>query len=123
MNTILIKYSLFIILFIPLIVNAEEEKISLTKNPFVKPIMMFEKSQKRNEQKQNANISLSGSNLKATLSAGEDSIANIDGELIFVGDEYRGYKLVSVGEGVVKFMKNGNEIILSVSEKHEKLSQ
>ena len=41
--------------------------------------------------------------LRATLVAGRGSLANVGGELLAVGDEIDGYRLVRVGEGFAEF--------------------
>ncbi len=41
--------------------------------------------------------------LQATLVSGADSLANVDGSLIGIGEVYRGYRLIHVGEGTATF--------------------
>jgi hypothetical protein len=45
--------------------------------------------------------------LRATMAAGANSLVNIDGRIVAIGDDYAGYRLVSVGEGSAVFMRNG----------------
>ena len=64
---------------------------------------------------------LSEDSLRATLSSGQDSIANVDGLMVFIGDKVKGYELIAVGEGSATFLKNGKETTLHISEMHTKL--
>ncbi|QMU60503.1 MAG: hypothetical protein GKR92_01835 [Gammaproteobacteria bacterium] len=64
---------------------------------------------------------LSEDSLRATLSSSQNSIANIDGLMLFVGDKIRGYEMISIGEGSATLVRNGKEITLHVSEAHKKL--
>lgn len=91
----------------------------LLKNPFVKP----------------ANFNLDANNpadnelladknaleLRATLVSSNDSIANINGEMVIVGQMINGYKLVSVDVGAAILMRNGKEKILMVNEIYKNL--
>ena len=45
--------------------------------------------------------------LRATMAAGANSLVNIDGRIVAIGDVYAGYRLVSVGEGSAVFVRNG----------------
>ena len=92
----------------------------LNTNPFIKPnsLLVNTNSNNSNADKQYSQTEIQ---LHATLYSEDQSLANVNGKIIFVGEEINGYKLISVGEGVAIFKKNGEEITLSVSEIHEKL--
>jgi hypothetical protein len=94
--------------------------ITLNKNPFIKPIELRNKEVKRLDPIE-VNEPLSESSLRATLSSGDQSIANVDGIMVFLGDKVKGYELIHVGEGTAIFMKDNKELSLSVSEKHKQL--
>lgn len=44
--------------------------------------------------------------LQATLAAGDSSLANINGQLLHIGDEVSGYQLREINEGSVVLFKN-----------------
>ena len=52
--------------------------------------------------------------LKATLVAGERSMANLGGVLLRVGQETHGYHLVEVREWEAVFAKEGETVVLAV---------
>ena len=52
--------------------------------------------------------------LKATLVAGERSMANLGGVLLRVGQETHGYRLVEVREWEAVFAKDGETVVLAV---------
>lgn len=98
----------------------EIKEVQLSKNPFIKPgfVISSPAAQRIDAEETPA---LSENSLRATLSAEKDSIANIDGLMIFVGDKVKGYELISVGEGYATLVKNDKEITLHVSEAHKKI--
>ena len=100
--------------------HAELKEVQLLKNPFVKPgfVNANPAAQRINAEEAPA---LSERSLRATLSARQDSIANIDGLMLSVGDKVKGYELIAIGEGYAILVKNNKEITLHVSETHEKL--
>ena len=57
--------------------------------------------------------------LRATLAAGDSSLANINGELFHVGDEIGGYQLREINEGSVVLFKNEQERRLTVRDDKE----
>ncbi|MDH3609362.1 MAG: hypothetical protein OEQ24_08995 [Gammaproteobacteria bacterium] len=102
--------------------NADTSHAQLTKNPFIKPTVV---SPVRALEKTESQLShtLSDGSLRATLSSDEDSIANVEGLMVFVGDKVKGYELISVGVGTATFAKDGKKITLNVSEKHKQLKK
>ncbi|PLX83216.1 MAG: hypothetical protein C0617_11810 [Desulfuromonas sp.] len=52
--------------------------------------------------------------LRATLVAGEDSLANVNGTLLKPGQEIEGFRLVRVGEGESVFAKDGETIVVTL---------
>ena len=52
--------------------------------------------------------------LKATSHAGENSIANLGGIILRIGEEAHGYKLITVGEGEAEFERAGTRIVLRI---------
>ncbi|MFK7816936.1 MAG: hypothetical protein AB8B92_11435 [Gammaproteobacteria bacterium] len=101
-------------------VHSEVKQVQLLKNPFLNP--GFESSNTVNKRiNVEAAPVISENSLRATLSASQDSIANIDGLMFTVGDMVKGYELISIDEGSATLIKNNKEITLHVSEKHKNL--
>lgn len=93
--------------------RAEETRNVLQTNPFERPAI---------EEKQ-ATVAMNSSQtparalkLRATMVAGADSLANIGGMIIGIGQEIDGYQLLSVREREVILGKNGSTKTLSVDD-------
>ena len=54
--------------------------------------------------------------LRATLVAGQNSLANVAGQLLSIGDEADGYRLLAVGEGFADFERDGRRITVMLRE-------
>lgn len=121
---VIAKYSSFLIVILLYsgYSNADTSHAQLSKNPFIKPIVV---SPVRALEKTESQLShtLSDESLRATLFSDEDSIANVEGLMVFVGDKVKGYELISVGVGTATFAKDGKKITLNVSEKHKQLKK
>jgi hypothetical protein len=48
--------------------------------------------------------------LRAVLSAGDDSLANVGGQIVHVGEEVSGYRLVAVSEDGALFEQDGRSL-------------
>ena len=57
--------------------------------------------------------------LRATLAAGDSSLANINGELFAIGEEVSGYQVREINEGSVVLFKNEQERRLTVRDDKE----
>ncbi len=55
--------------------------------------------------------------LRATMIAGNNSMANVDGAIIKVGEEIQGYTLLEVRMGAAIFIKDGNPVELTLDAK------
>ena len=76
---------------------------ALTKDPFVRP-QLIELAQPV------AAIAPPPLELRAVLSAGDTSLANVGGRILRVGEEIDGYRLVAVSEGGARFARDGRSI-------------
>ena len=52
--------------------------------------------------------------LKATLVAGENSLANLGGIVLKLGEETHGYRLLEVREWTAVFSRDGERVVLAV---------
>ncbi len=82
----------------------------LKNNPFDQPNLIVDSAAKAEGQ---VTAKWSGL-LQATLVSGADSLANVDGNLIAIGEDYNGYRLLRVGEGTATFGKAGVQITVVV---------
>ena len=57
--------------------------------------------------------------LRATLAAGDSSLANINGEMFAIGEEVSGYRVREINEGSVVLFKNEQERRLTVRDDKE----
>ena len=61
--------------------------------------------------------------LRATMRAGQRSMANIDGEIIKIGEKISGFKLVEVHERDALFIKNGVKYHVSMDQAPENIME
>ena len=120
MNKFSVKLLLVVLMNMLLLNFVNASEVELTKNPFVNPFNEKGMPSGRNLNTEIINTLLD-SNLRATLTSEEHSIANVDGTMVFLGEKIKGYELISVGVGTATFKKDEKEITLSVTEMHEKL--
>jgi hypothetical protein len=52
--------------------------------------------------------------LRATLVAGAQSLANVEGVILLLGEKHQGYRLVEVREGEAIFLGNGGRHTLTI---------
>jgi len=93
---------------------ADSPRTTLHKDPFERPKL---------EQPTGSASSRYGSDgvpaeweLRATLVAGRDSLADVGGVIVRVGEEIEGYRLLSVGEGSAVLLGNGSRLVLTVED-------
>jgi len=59
--------------------------------------------------------------LRAVLAAGPNSVVNLGGVILQVGESANGYRLLSVEEYVATFSRDGEKVVLSLFEPAEDL--
>ncbi len=52
--------------------------------------------------------------LRAVMVAGPDSMVNVDGSMVRIGEEIRGYRLVEVRDGEAVFVKGGKRLTVDM---------
>jgi hypothetical protein len=57
--------------------------------------------------------------LRGTMVAGQQSLANISGVIVSLGEEINGFKLIAIHQREVVLLKNDERRILSVDDKNE----
>lgn len=83
----------------------------LHHNPFIVPDYVGDVN-----GNSSSNISESNLEIRAVLLGGKNSLVNVNGTILAVGQDINGYELKSVDENHVVFIKRGNEIVLDVSK-------
>jgi hypothetical protein len=53
--------------------------------------------------------------LFAVLVAGDDSLVNVGGTILRVGEEFDGYRLLRVREDTAVFTRNGQQVVLTMT--------
>ena len=89
----------------------------LKSNPFERPVMKDKSAASRNAAAQAA---LPAMTLRSTMAAGPASLANIGGEILGIGEEINGYRLLAVHPRHVVLEKNDIQKTLSIDNETEK---
>ena len=95
---------------------AQEGQTKLRTNPFVRPAVI-DGAPQSTPASGPVHSNAPPSRLRFALAAGKDSLVNVDGRTLRIGDEINGYRLVAVRADMAIF-SNGREMIeLSVRQK------
>ncbi len=100
-----------------LAVSGQERPTGLGKNPSSRPDYMVQL-----QEAPAAGVFLAEPvelQLLATLVSDDQSLANLNGEVLARGDTYEGYRLLSIEEGRVVLMKDGERTTLELSDSTE----
>jgi hypothetical protein len=99
---------------------ADIDRKQLHKNPFLKPANFSLSSNVSDGD--DAQVDRAELVLRATLVSGDaNSIANINGEMLTIGQKINGFELVSVDIGTAVLIKNGKVKALMVNEKYKNI--
>ena len=110
----------FILIFLQIVLlssAANAVELVLKSNPFERPLM---KDKSKADQKTSAQAALPSMKLRATMAAGTDSLANIGGEILGIGQQINGYTLLAVHPRHVVLEKNEIQKTLSIDNDTEK---
>lgn len=58
--------------------------------------------------------------LRATIVAGEMSVANVEGKVVRIGEKLNGFTLITVGSQTATFEKDHRSVILKMTPKRKK---
>ena len=94
----------------------ERRSVGLTKNPFSRPAYMVELQDAPAAVFATEPVELQ---LIATLVSNGRPLANIDGEVFTTGDIYEGYRVLTIGEGRVVLIKDGERTTLDLQDTRE----
>jgi len=88
----------------------------LKTNPFARPVDSYKQVDASAPVEQLNSLPLV---LRGTVVAGRQSLANISGVVVSLGEEINGYKLVAIQQREAVLLKNGEHKVLSVDDKKE----
>jgi hypothetical protein len=95
----------------PTLAHAEEPvTYRISRDPFVVPKFVIAATAPAVpvvKEKPVAELLFRSMNLRAAVSAGRNSLVNVDGKIIAMGEKLEGYKLIKVGNGDAVFESNG----------------
>lgn len=112
----LIKTALCCLFFVSVSAYSQDEKIVNKPrfDPFKKPDQFIKTSTQLQKPE---NLFQTKLKLFATLRAGENSMVNIQGRIVQLGEEIDGYKLVEVNDRSAVFVNSEQQVHLSLDEK------
>ena len=86
-----------------------QESVELRTNPFIRPDLSL-RAPAATDASGPMRSTSPPTRLRFTLAAGPDSLVNVDGRTLRIGEEINGYRLEAVGADTAIF-RNGNEIL------------
>ena len=98
-------------------VVADETAYVLQTNPFARPFV--EKPEQRDSVQEPEPSALQGLQLRAIMTAGPESLVNVGGKIVGIGEEIEGYRLVTVDHEQAVFSKHGKLITLTLNQEGE----
>ena len=110
------KLTMVVAFCLSLVCHAGEIAPALKTNPFIKLANIEERLDNTAPAEHTTSVLFE---LRGTMVAGQQSLANIGGVILSLGEEINGYKLVAVQQRQVVLLKNGNRKILSVDDEKE----
>lgn len=87
----------------------------LNIDPFEEPILI-EKNEADLTREQKSQYGIWSPQLRGTMRSSSGAVANIDGEIVLVGEMVEGFRLVGVRERSVTFEKMGRKYVISMDE-------
>lgn len=91
------------------------ENLPIVNNPFNRPALPIETPREERSTSQTS-VRPTVPRITAILMSGEQSLVNLDGEIMHIGDEHNGYRLQAVGETTATFTRHGSQLTLSVDD-------
>ncbi len=97
---------------------ADDDTPQLQNNPFKQPDLSAVADNPADDDSPSDQAGLQ-LELRATLKFGNKSLVNVGGEIIGIGEQVDGYRLLAVDEGAAIVAKNGTHINLIVGDDPE----
>lgn len=86
----------------------------IQRNPFARP--PIEDLQSQNPVESNQDDQVWRPELRGVLVAGENSVADLGGVILKIGESTNGYRLLSVTEAIATFSRKGERVVISLYE-------
>jgi hypothetical protein len=102
--------------------QAEESTgYKLARDPFVVPksVLVATSPILAPKEKPEAEILFNSMVLRSVVKAGKNSLVNVDGKIIAMGEKLEGYKLVQVGNAEAVFENNGRRQTLKMEREQK----
>jgi len=93
-------------------ITADQAHTMLHKNPFIKPIEIVVENVPSNDEKAPSDNLI----LRGTMSSGDEAIANINGEMLIVGQSINGFEVKHVNLSSVVLINDGKERVLTLND-------
>jgi hypothetical protein len=112
----LIKIALWCLCIFSVSAHSQDEKVENKPrfDPFKKPDQLVKTSTRSQKSE---NLFQTKLQLFATLRAGKNSMVNIQGKIVQLGEEIEGYKLVEVNDDSAVFANSEQRVFLSLDTK------
>lgn len=91
---------------------SDADSTMLQTNPFLRPILEEVNSGNGNSTENKTPVG--SMRLRGIMRANSNSVANIDGEIISIGQQIQGYTLISVSQRHIVLDRNGTQVTLSI---------
>ena len=95
------------------VVNSQSFSRSLKHDPFKKPEFLEKVEPQADTTPESKGRPIAGE-LRATITAGAQSMANVDGVILTLGEEMSGYRLIEVREREAVFVRHGKREVLTI---------
>lgn len=83
------------------------------RNPFARPVTVIAPDARTRGRATQKAVRVP--KLHALLAAGPNSVANLDGKVMAIGEQHKGYRLLSVAEDAASFRYNGRDVTLRLN--------
>ncbi len=90
--------------------GAEEQPVVLEHDPFARPAALADAGSGGGARAPAASVG--STQLRATVVDGSESMANVGGVIVKMGEELNGYRLIEVGERQAVFEREGTRRVL-----------
>ncbi len=115
-----LKSSVYLLILLamslPLPVDARSVAPKLHSDPFKEPDLLLTSSKKSQSENAGEKAADWQPRLRATMRFGSGAMVNVDGDIIAIGEEITGFRLLEVQERMAIFVKQGQEYPVSLDD-------
>ena len=110
-----VLFAAALIMLVPAQVGADDAVPVLVHNPFNQPGLILQ----HGVETTNGALPEWSGVLHAVLVSGSNSLANIEGDLLAIGDLYQGFRLIGVEEDAAIFSKGGQRFVVRMASESD----